>query len=308
MVLLMPRLSKAPAYPKLIESISAQLFGEQVHCEWIASDEADIFRLETSTTGSARIVKIERAGGWVVQREQAALRALRPMGLPELPEIELTQQELKVEDTFFSVMPATPWRPFNEIWNSGVSHAIWVMHRAGDFLRRLRSIDWRNVPGALSPTQKAYEYFSYFEPVFRPLKNHRLLPPDLAEALDSILSMFRAEPSGFGGWQGGQILTDGTRSFTAIDWPHVGAHWPLNDLSGLTATLGFYSVDAPKILLPELLNAYFDGAPSAEEEAELTLWRVSNPLGRAARAAAADDSPAVESALALAHELLASSS
>lgn len=271
----MPHLTSSPDHDELIALIGRRLNSAHAVAEWIPSDEADVYRLSFDKGISAKIVKIERSDRWVVRREQVVFPALRAQRLTEFPEVEFTQNDLDVDGMPFMVMPETVWRPWNEIWEESDVLAVWIVERMGDFLRRLRSIDWREIPGAVSPALKSQSVGNWFKDWLAPLHTHASMRGSLEAAMAEILAMLAQEPEGFGGWQGGQVLTDGSRTFTAIDWGNIGAHWPLEDLAGAIAGLNNFSSEAPARLVPVLVSAYTGGLGLTSEEAtELRLWQV----------------------------------
>jgi hypothetical protein len=103
-------------------------------------------------------------------------------------------------------------------------------------------------------------------------------------ALSKVLDMVAEEPRGFGGWQGAQVLTDGHTTFTAIDWPNIGAHWPLEDLAAAVVSLANFGPGAPNVLRPILLDSWTGGRGLVDhEKTELQLWLVLWHLHGAAR-------------------------
>lgn len=120
---------------------------------WIPSDESDVFEL-TADGRAPRIVKVEREEMWCVRREELAFPALRSRGFDEFPEIEFATESLESAPASFMVMPKTEGRPLMELWAGDPPRAVWVVERIGDFLRRLVAVDWRDVPGVVTPQER----------------------------------------------------------------------------------------------------------------------------------------------------------
>lgn len=264
-----------PAHEPLIQRISRSFYGREAQANWIPSDEADVFRLRFGALDRPRILKLERAERWVVRREQLAFPRLRAAGLTEFPEVEFTQADWSEDGPAFMLMPETPWRPLDELWAEDQRVAVEVVRRIGQFLARLGSVDWRDIPGAVPPTLKRDSYLGWYSGWLGPLRDLPGMQGPLDLALTEALTMVAEEPSGFGGWQGAQVLTDGQTTFTVIDWPNIGAHWPLEDVAGAIASLSNFGPDAPDRLRPVLLDAWTGGRGLGDQErAELQLWLV----------------------------------
>jgi hypothetical protein len=145
----------------------------------------------------------------------------------------------------------------------------------GSFLSRLSAVAWRDIPGAVSPVLKCHSYLGWYAEWFRPLHDHPSMRGPAEIAMTKALAMVAEEPTGFGGWQGAQVLTDGHTTFTAIDWPNIGAHWPLEDVAGAVVSLASFGPAAPDVLRPVLLDAWTSGRGLADQEkTELQLWLV----------------------------------
>lgn len=263
----------APERAELLAHIARRLYGTTGVAEWIPSHEADVFRF--SFEGLApRIVKIDRGDDWVVRREQLAFPALRARGFVEFPEVEFTQADLPGVAVDFMVMPETSSRPLADLWHQDHALAIWTVSRTGDFLRRLATVPWQDIPGVASPAQQCHGFGAWFENWFRPLTIDPATRDASAEPISLVMNAMRREPAGFGGWQFAQVVTDGCATFTAIDWTNIGAYWPLNDLASTIAALSDYGDDAPAVLRPILLNAYTNGHGLNDEEShELGMWQ-----------------------------------
>lgn len=266
--------TRPPDHRDLIAHLDGAWYGGTLEkATWIPSDEADVFRL--SFRGRAnRIVKVERAGHSVVHKEQRAFPALREQGFTEFPEVEHTQDDLPHATAVFMVMPESPSVPLAELWAQR-SPALWAVERTGDFLRRLRDVEWSTVPAATTPAEASRLHHRWFRRWFDPVLRAPWLADRHEATLHRILDALATMPTGFGGWQFGQVLTDG-RSFTAIDWVNLGAYWPLKDVAGTIASLPAYGDDAPQELEPVLLDAYTGGSGLSPDAArELAVWRAT---------------------------------
>jgi hypothetical protein len=135
----------------VIQRISRTFYSRHAQTDWIPSDEADVFRLRFDDLDPPRILKIERSDRWVVRREQLAFPRLRAYAFREFPEVEFTQADWREQGPPFMLMPETRWRPLHELWDEDQSVAVAVVRRMGRFLSRLSSVDWRDIPGAVSP-------------------------------------------------------------------------------------------------------------------------------------------------------------
>lgn len=230
----------------MLDRIAARL-GETAPPVLIPSDEAHVYRL------GAHVVKVEKPGRHVVLHEQGAFPALRRMGFDELPEIVLTQDDLG-EATRFNVMPCYPSRPLTDIWADDPAAARETMAAVGDFLRRLAAVDWREVPGVVTPERQQASVQSWFERWLEPLPRAQAEP---------VLRTLEEVPREFGGWQFMQVLTLGGPTFVAIDFGNIGAYWAAADLSSTLAEVK--DIDAS--LVAVLLDAY----GSFDEDA-LAAW------------------------------------
>jgi len=193
----------------------------------------------------------------------------------EFPEVEFTQADWREQGPPFMLMPETRWRPLHELWDEDQSVAVGVVRRMGRFLSRISSLDWRDIPGAVSPALRCQSSLRWYAEWFRPLREHPSMRGPAEIALTKALDMLAEEPSGFGGWQGAQVLTDGHTTFTAIDWPNIGAHWPLEDVAGALVSLTNFGPEAPDVLGPVLLDSWTSGGVLLDhEQTELQLWLV----------------------------------
>jgi hypothetical protein len=251
--------SPQPALDHVIQRISRTFYARDAHIDWIPSDEADVFRLRFDDLDPPRILKIERSDRWVVRREQVAFPRLRTLGFGEFPEVEHTQADWREEGPSFMVMPETRSRPLHRLWDEDRSVAVGVVRRMGSFLARLSSVDWREIPGVVSPALRCQSYVHWYTEWLRPLRDRPSMRGPAERAMAKALDMLAEEPGGFGGWQGAQILTDGHTTFTAIDWPNIGAHWPLEDVAGAIVSLTNFGPDAPEVLRPALLDSWTSG-------------------------------------------------
>jgi hypothetical protein len=259
----------------VIQRISRNFYARDPQADWIPSDEADVFRLRFDDLDPPRILKIERADRWVVRREQVAFPRLRAYGFSEFPEVEFTQADWREDGPSFMLMPETSWRPLHELWDEDERVAVEVVRRMGSFLARLSSVDWRDIPGAVSPTVKSQSYLQWYTEWLRPLREHPGMRGPAEIAMTKALEMVAEEPRGFGGWQGAQVLTDGHTAFTAIDWPNIGAHWPLEDVAGAIVSLANYGPAAPEVLRPVLIDSWTSGRGLVDhEQTELQLWLI----------------------------------
>ena len=257
----------------LIGRIAAELLGwSSFDHRWIPSDEADVFEL--SAPGHAvRIVKVERKEMWCVRREELAFPALRARGFDEFPEIEFATASMESPPSSFTVMPKTEGRPWPDLWAEDPRLAIWATERIGDFLRRLADVDWRAVPGVVTPRERVQGFAAWFVRFFAPLVEDPTLSQRERTRIDELLDAMRQEPDAFGGWQFAQALTDGRSTFTAIDWGNLGAYWRLHDLAAAICSLDDFGPDAAPVLRPHLLGSFTRGAGlSNDEEALLEMW------------------------------------
>ena len=257
----------------LIERVAVGLLGwSSWQHRWIPSDESDVFEL--SSPGRApRILKVEREGMWCVRREELAFPALRARGFDEFPDVEFATVSMDSPPSPFMLMPKTEGRPWPELWAEDRRLAVWVAEKIGDFLRRLADVDWREIPGVVTPSERVHGFSAWFVQFFAPL----LEDPALTEAdrnrIDELLDAMRKPPAAFGGWQFAQALTDGRTTFVAIDWGNLGAYWRLHDLAAAIGSLDDFGADASAPLRPHLLDAYTNGKGfSSDEEALLRMW------------------------------------
>lgn len=239
---------------------------------WIPSDEADVFEV-TAPDHAPRIVKVEREGMWCVRREEVAFPVLRARGFDEFPEIEYSTQSLDVAEAPFTVMPKTEGRPWPELWAENPQLAVWVVERIGDFLSRLALVDWREVPGVVRPEARVRGAGHWFAAFFAPLLAEPTLSVADRNRIDELFEAMRHAPDAFGGWQFAQVITDGRRTFAAIDWGNLGAHWRLNDLAATICSLDRFGSDAAALLRGPLLDSFTKGSGlSPSDESLLRLW------------------------------------
>ena len=257
----------------LLGRIAHELLGwRQCHHSWIPSDEADVFEL-TADGHAPRIVKVERDGAWCVRREELAFPAMPSLGFSEFPEVEFATAALDSAARPFIVMPKTNGRPWPDLWAEDRRLAVWVTDRVGDFLRRLAAVDWRQVPGVVTPDERVGGFENWFARFFAPLLDHPMLAASDRARIDECLAAMREPPAAFGGWQFAQVLTDGRSTFVAIDWGNLGAYWPLHDLAAAVCSLEAFAVGADELLRPHLLDAFTGGRGlSSTDETLLTLW------------------------------------
>lgn len=259
-------------YEDLFEQIAGLLGWSSWSHEWIPSDEADVFEL-TSPGQASRIVKVEREGMWCVRREELAFPALRSRGFDEFPEIEFATASLESAPSSFTVMPKTESRPWSELWAEDRRLAIWVVERIGDFLRRLADVDWRDIPGVVTPDERVRGFGEWFGRFFTPLLEAPTLSPADRYRIEDLLDAMRQLPDAFGGWQFAQALTDGRSKFVAIDWGNLGAYWRLHDLAAAICSLDDFGPDAPLFLRSYLLDAFTSGnGLDGAQEAQLGMW------------------------------------
>lgn len=254
-----------PDHGSLLTRTTVALFGRRVPARWVPSDEADVYVVE----GPARlVVKIERPDLWIVRRERQVFPALRRMGFDEFPSVELTDEAWDDHDGFpFMVMPYTEHRPWREIWAEDPRQAEWVVDRIGTFLARLAVVD----PGAVPGASTAGNIRPWFEEWYRPLSGGAM-GAAVANVVDRCLANMSGKLDGFGGWQFAQVLTDGRRTFTAIDWGNIGAHWPMADLAGAIFALANFDDVAVDRLRPVLIGAYTGGTGLGDRLPEFDLW------------------------------------
>jgi hypothetical protein len=249
---------------------------------WIPSDESDVF------ASDRWVAKIEREGWWTVRREVPAFPVLRAMGFDEFPEIVADHRDLAGHDEpAFALMPRTLGRAFDELWRDDRSLAVWTVARIGDFLRRLETVDWREVPGVVRPDERVASYATWFEGFFAPLLDPANEALTDAERLrvEELFAAMREPPAAFGGWQFAQVLTDGRSTFTAIDWGNLGACWRCHDLAAAVCSLDDFGPDAPAVLRPVLLDAFTAGDGLDDEQSRLLdqwldLWGFFDRAGR----------------------------
>ncbi len=260
-------------HERLLERIATGLLGWSAWThEWIPSDEADVFEL-SSPDHAARIVKVEREGMWCVRREELAFPALRLRGFDEFPEIEFATASLESAPSPFTVMPKTEGRPWSELWDEDRRLAIWVSEKIGDFLRRLADVDWRHIPGVVTPHERVRGFGEWFVRFFAPLTEDPTLTQADRARIEELIEAMHEPPDAFGGWQFAQALTDGRSTFVAIDWGNLGAYWRLHDLAAAICSLDDFGAAAAPFLRPHLLDAFTSGKGfDAAEEALLTMW------------------------------------
>lgn len=261
------------AHDALLGRIATELLGWSTWAHlWIPSDEADVFEL-TADDEPPRIVKVEREGMWCVRREERAFPVLRSRGFVEFPEVEFATESLEEPSASFTVMPETEWRPWSDLWDEDRALCIWVVERIGDFLRRLAAVDWRDIPGVVTPDARVEGFAAWFDDFFAPLMRDPSLSVKDRARLEEVLEAMREPPEAFGGWQFAQALTDGRSTFTAIDWGNLGAYWPLHDLAAAICSLDKFGADAPRFLRPYLLDAFTAGFEmEADDDVVLDRW------------------------------------
>jgi Ser/Thr protein kinase RdoA (MazF antagonist) len=294
----------APLLERLVERIAHRLYGTTASWEPIPSDETYVFRLELDGL-APRIVKIDRSDGWIVRREQLAFPALRTRGFPEFPEVEFTQGDLPDATADFFVMPETPARRLSDLWAENRDLACWTVNRTGDFLRRLAGVPWNEIPGVASPSEQSRGFTTWFYNWLHPLVVDPTTRDAAARAMSRIMQALQREPTGFGGWQFAQVLTDGRTTFTAVDWTNIGAYWPLSDLASTIAALNDYGADAATTLEPVLLDAYTGGNGLSDPDAhELRVWQAKWCLFSASGALRESDHGAAKEHVELAARLV----
>lgn len=255
-----------PDHGALLRRIAAEVFGAPASAEWVPSDEADVFILHRDQRRV--VVKVERPDLWVVRREAVAFPALRRMGFDEFPVVEMTRDGLAdgADCPAFMVMQFTEHRPWDEIWADDPDQARWVTQRIGLFLRRLSAVEPSSVPGAALTNGPAEWFREWFAPL--------LTGADRAVGglVERCLDHMAGTPTGFGGWQFAQALTDGTSTFTAIDWGNLGRAWPMADLAGAVFGLARFGDEAVEPLRDVLVHAYTEGSGLGDEEHSFWLW------------------------------------
>lgn len=259
----------------------------------IPSDESHVYRLVLGDR-LPRIVKVDRDGWNVVAREQVAFPALRAQGLVEFPDVEFTQADVADTAATFMVMPETKSIPAEELWRT--DRAPRVVAHTGDFLRRLGEVTWQSIPGARSPEAASRDIGRWFRDWFAPLLAAPWWTAAAQDVVDERLRSIDVTPTQFGGWQFGQLLTDGgDDEFTVVDWTNLGAYWSLNDVASTIASLGDYHPKASATLGPVLLSAYTGGSSlSGNQQAELALWQAKWLLFSAAGRLRTDDTPGAQ--------------
>lgn len=150
---------------------------------------------ELSAAGRpARIVKVEREGMWCARREQLAFSALRARGFGEFPEVEFATASMESAPSPFTVMPKTEGRPWPDLWAEDRRLAIWVAEKIGDFLRRLAGVDWRVVPGVVTPQERVGGFSAWFVRFFAPLIEDPTLSHLERARIEELLEAMRQPP------------------------------------------------------------------------------------------------------------------
>ncbi len=96
------------------------------------------------------------------------------------------------------------------------------------------------------------------------------------------MAHLRELPSSFGGRQWA-VLADHDGSFTMIDWPHAGAGWYGNSITGAEGLILHFCSDDAAHLKAELWRGYLaDSSLNADERGAIRMLSLHNFLGFAA--------------------------
>ncbi len=116
------------------------MYGERPTARWVPSEECDVFVLEFGDPLPPKVLKLERAGGGVVAKEQRLLPFLRGYGL-EVPVIEHPAGGPGAAGpAAWSAMAFVPSRPLPELHAADPAAAHRVVARLGDFVARLLAV------------------------------------------------------------------------------------------------------------------------------------------------------------------------
>jgi hypothetical protein len=264
--------------------IGSFFYGKSFAVEQLASYNNHVFRLkfedwdEEGLPKKDKVLKIGKYGDDdIALCEQRVFRSLNSLGF-EVPPIEYSQENMFYEGLIYFTTPWFPNRSLHEIYLDDPEKAFHTLIRIGNFTRRLSDLQAVLVEGALNAEEgrnreietwaNALDIFEQYRESLNPMVFNWMW--EAREILDRDYTSFIHR-------DGPQVLTDGGRHFSVVDWSLAGAGHPLRSLG---IKIGEYLIWMEEPLRSQdwrnwLLNGFFgDSTIGWDTKKELRLMTI----------------------------------
>lgn len=224
-------------FAETAQIIGSFFYDDLFEIEQLASYNNHVFRLkfdgrdEDGLPIKDKVLKIGIQGlDWVNLREQQVFRSLFDLGF-EVPPIEYSQAYMYYEGLVYFITPWIPNHSLHEIYLDDPEKAFHTLMKIGNFIRRLSDMQAVQVEGALNVEEgrnKELETWANAVSIFK--KYREQLHPLIFKWMQETREVLDRDYTSFIHRDGPQVLTDGGRHFSVVDWSLAGAGHPLRSL------------------------------------------------------------------------------
>ena len=220
----------APSPAAIAADIARRLLGPGALVSRFQAENSSVFRIDFAPGTPPHVVKIAGQTPESITREQQVIQYLGPLGF-EVPVLEFTQADYPELNLPFTVMPLTRGTSAAAIYAQDSRRGAAVVERLGRFLGRISNLAPSSVPGVLTASQARERELAAWETHNRTLTESSRGRPEFVRYYRNVRDLLEAPPTWFGNRDGCHLITNGSDTFTVIDWGESGLIWPYADLA-----------------------------------------------------------------------------
>ena len=224
----MPTPTPSPAV--IAADIARRLLGPGALVSRFQAENSSVFRVDFAPGTQPHVIKIAARNPESIAREQHIVRHLAQHGF-EVPIPEFTQADYPELNLDFTVMPLIRGTPSAAIYAQDSRRGAAVVERLGRFLGRVAKLAPASVPAAMPAAQAQARELAAWDAHNRSLHDSPRARPEFFLHYRQVRALIETPPTWFGNRAGCHMITDGSDTFTVIDWGDAGWIWPYADLA-----------------------------------------------------------------------------